>query len=104
MGPYYVYILECADKSFYVGFTNNVERRLEEHQTGFYENAYTNKRRPVRLLYHLQFTKAYQALQIEKQLKGWSRAKKIALMNGKFKTLQILSECRNYSHSKCRPE
>ncbi|WP_289061183.1 GIY-YIG nuclease family protein [uncultured Zobellia sp.] len=104
MGPYYVYILECADKSFYVGFTNNVERRLEEHQTGFYENAYTNKRRPVRLLYHLQFTKAYQALQIEKQLKGWSRAKKIALMNGEFERLQMLAECRNYTHVKYKPE
>ena len=104
MGPYYVYILECADKSFYVGFTNDVNRRLAEHQSGFYENSYTSTRRPVSLMYHLQFSKAYQALQFEKQLKGWSRAKKIALMNGKFNTLQILSECRNYTHSKYKPD
>ncbi|WP_194525031.1 GIY-YIG nuclease family protein [Zobellia roscoffensis] len=104
MGPYYVYILECSDHSFYVGFTNDVKRRLAEHQTGFYKNAYTSTRRPVKLLYHLQFPKAHQALQFEKQLKGWSRAKKIALMNGKFERLQILAECRNYTHAKYKPD
>ncbi|WP_194552037.1 GIY-YIG nuclease family protein [Zobellia nedashkovskayae] len=104
MGPYYIYILECSDRSFYTGFTNDLDRRLVEHQTGFYENAYTSTRRPVKLLYHLQFPKAHEALKFERQLKGWSRAKKIALMNGKFNRLRILSECRNYTHSKYKPD
>ncbi|MDB2606348.1 GIY-YIG nuclease family protein [Zobellia sp.] len=104
MGPNYVYILECSDHSFYVGFTNDVDRRLAEHQTGFYENAYTSTRRPVKLLYHLQFPKAHEALKFERQLKGWSRAKKIALMNGEFERLQILAECRNYTHAKYKPD
>jgi len=47
----YVYILKCCDNSYYIGITGNLEKRLEEHQSGYYKDSYTFKRRPVRLIY-----------------------------------------------------
>jgi putative endonuclease len=80
MKHYFVYMLECVDGSFYVGITNNVEKRLWQHENGWDERAYTHTRRPVRLVHASTFRDVRAALDWEKQLKGWSRAKKRALI------------------------
>jgi len=88
---YFVYILRCADSSYYTGVTNDVERRLYEHQEGMIRGCYTHDRRPVKLLYAEEFSDIIDALNREKQLKKWSRAKKEALMKGDFMGLKQLS-------------
>jgi putative endonuclease len=84
-------MVECADGSFYVGVTNNVDRRIAEHNIGWDPTAYTHERRPVRLVYADNFHWIEDAIAWEKQLKGWSRAKKIALIEGDWKRIQCLS-------------
>jgi putative endonuclease len=91
----YVYILECSDDSFYVGVTNNVGRRFIEHISGFHENSYTFNRRPLKLVYCKQFDRPMQAIKYEKQLKGWTKAKKKALINNDQDLLHELAKCRN---------
>lgn len=97
---YYVYILRCSDNSLYVGITNDVERRLNEHNEGKLPNAYTFKRLPVKLKWYQEFTDPNQAIAWEKKLKGWSKQKKEALIKGDFDLIQSLSECRNATHFK----
>jgi len=75
----YVYILECSDNTLYVGVTNNVGRRFIEHISGLHENSYTFSRRPLKLIYCKQFDSPIKAIGYEKQLKGWSKAKKLVL-------------------------
>ena len=87
----YVYILECSDRSFYTGVTNDIDRRVEEHQSGENKEAYSYSRRPVKLVYSEFFIDPTDAINFEKQIKGWTRKKKIALINGDFKTLVKLS-------------
>src|SRR5258706_413763 len=76
---YFVYIVECTDGLYYTGVTNNIERRLAEHNEGNDPKAFTFKRRPVVLRYCNQFSDIKQAIAWEKQLKGWGRKKKEAL-------------------------
>lgn len=91
----YVYILECADDSYYVGVTNNVGRRFIEHSSGLHENSYTYKRRPIKLVYCKQFEKPMEAINYEKQLKRWTRSKKEALIKYDYKNLHELAKCNN---------
>jgi putative endonuclease len=91
MRNYYVYILRCSDRSYYTGVTNSYERRLMEHQTGLNPTCYTFKRRPVTLMYTAWFTDIYEAIHWEKVVKGWSRKKKEALIQGDFKRIDELS-------------
>jgi putative endonuclease len=100
MKTYYIYILKCSDGLTYTGFTNNISRRLEEHQRGLNKNCFTFKRRPIELIFQQEFNDVNQAIYFEKKLKNWSGKKKIALANGEYDMLQILSECRNATHSK----
>ncbi len=100
MKTLYVYILECSDNSFYVGVTNNVGRRFIEHQSGVHETSYTFGRRPLKLVYCKEFLGPINAIKYEKQLKGWSRAKKMALINNDFKSLHELAECKNETSHK----
>jgi len=95
MKSYYVYILECSDKSFYIGITSNIERRIEEHNRGDKKNSYTYSRRPVILKWMEVFTNPEEAISIEKQLKGWSRRKKMALIEADWDKLVLYS--RNYA-------
>ncbi len=74
-------MLLCADDSFYVGVTNNVEGRVWQHNTGWDADSYTHRRRPVQLVHCSGFRNVFDAISWEKQLKGWSRAKKRALMH-----------------------
>jgi putative endonuclease len=92
MFRYFVYILQCSDKSFYIGVTNNLTERLIQHQEGYNESSYTFSRRPVRLVYHETYSYVEDAIQREKQLKKWSRKKKQALIDGKQELLKELSK------------
>lgn len=103
MKLYYVYILECADGLLYTGITNNISRRLTEHQRGLNKSSFTYKRRPVKLIFHQEFNDVKQAIYFEKKIKKWSAKKKRALAKGDFNRLQILSECRNMTHYKYKP-
>ncbi len=85
---YCVYILRCADASYYVGQTDDVEKRLVEHQRGLLS---ANTRRPVRLVFAEEFADRNDAFERERQLKGWSRAKKEALINGNWTRLKALA-------------
>ncbi|MCA9973383.1 MAG: GIY-YIG nuclease family protein [Anaerolineales bacterium] len=82
----YMYILECADGSYYTGSTNNLEKRLWEHQSGLGAN-YTRKRLPVKLVYSEAFDRVEEAFNREKQVQGWSRRKKQALIAANFDQL-----------------
>ena len=97
---YFVYILLCNDDSYYVGLTNNLLKRFQEHIDGVYTNCYTFKRRPLILKYYevIPFLKEAKAREI--QIKGWSRAKKKAIIEQNFHKLQLLAQCQNMSHSK----
>lgn len=97
---YFVYVIECNDGSFYTGLTNDIVKRFEEHCNGSYPECYTAKRRPLILRYYETIPFLVEAVQREKQLKGWSRAKKIALMENNFHKLTLLAQCQNLSHSK----
>lgn len=90
----YVYILECSDGSYYTGITNNLTRRLEEHQSGRNPDSYTCSRRPVELAFYAEFTDFYFAIDKEKQIKRWSSAKKKALIEGRFDDLVNLAKKR----------
>ncbi|MDI5898175.1 GIY-YIG nuclease family protein [Flavobacterium yafengii] len=101
---YYVYILKCNDNSLYVGITSNLERRVTEHNAGKYPKAYTHSRRPVTLAFYQDFAEPNQVIEFEKKIKKWSREKKQCLINENFDKLQDLSECRNATHHKYRPD
>jgi len=92
MKKYFVYILECKDGSYYTGVTNNLEKRLYEHKNGLIKGCYTNGRRPLHLVFCDSFTKILNAIEREKQIKGWSRNKKKAVINGNFELLPELSK------------
>ncbi|NOQ24136.1 MAG: GIY-YIG nuclease family protein [Bacteroidales bacterium] len=86
----YMYILECADDTYYTGSTNDLERRLLQHQNGEGAN-HTAKRLPVELVYYEEFQRIDQAFYREKQVQGWNRIKKEALINSKPEVLPGLS-------------
>jgi putative endonuclease len=91
MKIYWVYMLRCADNSLYVGITNNLELRVGQHQLGVDRGCYTFERRPVTLVHSSDFSNVDDAIRWEKQLKGWSRAKKLALIDGDWKTVSHLA-------------
>ncbi len=92
---YYVYILQCADGSYYTGMTNNLDRRIAEHEKGLETTCYTYSRIPLLLKYCIDFQYVNDAIKREKQIKRWSRKKKEALIKGDFEELMRLAECRN---------
>lgn len=90
----WVYIVKCRDGHYYVGSTREtVERRVMEHNDGTY-GGYTKSRRPVELAYAQEFLRITDAITAERQLKGWSRAKKEALIRGDMQSLQLLARNR----------
>jgi len=89
-----MYILECADGSYYTGSTWDLDRRLREHQNGEGAN-HTKKRLPVKLIYYEAYDRVEDAFLREKQVQGWSRRKKEALMAGNREKLIEFS--RNYT-------
>lgn len=103
MKPGWVYILECSDGSYYTGSTTQLETRISQHELGVYDG-YTARRRPLKLRWSDQFPDISQAIAVERQIKGWSRKKKEALINGDFTLLHELAECQNESHYKKRTQ
>ena len=95
----YMYILKCTDGSYYTGSTKNLELRLQQHQMGEGAN-YTKRRLPVDLIYFEEFQRIDEAFYREKQIQGWSRKKKKALINGQLEDLPKYAECKNESHYK----
>ena len=86
MNKFYVYILKCNDNSYYTGHTNDLEKRLIDHQNGSLL-CYTTSRLPVKLVFVQEFDLREKAYYTERQIKGWSRRKKEALINGNFDLL-----------------
>ncbi len=80
----YVYILKCAESSYYTGVTSNLIQRLFQHQTAFYPDCYSANKRPVELVYNCEFTDINYAIDIENKIKKCSRAKKEALINEEY--------------------
>jgi putative endonuclease len=90
----WLYILRCADDSYYVGTTRtDLETRVSQHQAGIFEG-YTSKRRPVQLVHAEYFDRIVDAIAAERKIKGWSRAKKEALIANDFSRLRELSPRR----------
>jgi len=85
--PFFTYMLQCSDKSYYVGHTDELERRLAEHETGA-TGGYTATRRPVQLAWFEEFPTREEAKVVEAQIKKWSRRKKEALITGKTDELR----------------
>ena len=90
----WVYILKCSDNSYYVGCTDNLIRRMNEHVRGIYKG-YTYTRLPIELVYSQSFDNINDAMKTEKQIKGWTRNKKEALIKGDFKLLHNFAACKN---------
>jgi predicted GIY-YIG superfamily endonuclease len=87
----FVYILRCSDQSYYVGSTRkSLEGRVAERNAGSY-GGWTKSRRPVELAFHQEFERIDDAISAERQIKGWSRAKKEALMRGEWSKLKQLA-------------
>ncbi len=86
----WMYILECADGSYYTGSTNNLELRLMQHQEGKGAN-HTKRRLPVKLVYYEEFERIDLAYDREKQVQGWNRKKKQALIDGAQELLSKLA-------------
>ena len=92
--PFWTYILECADGSYYVGHTDDLDARMAQHGVGE-GSRYTARRRPVRLVWTQDHQTRDDAFRLEHQLKGWSRAKKEAVMRGDWEALPNLSRAHS---------
>ncbi|MDD4965219.1 MAG: GIY-YIG nuclease family protein [Gallionella sp.] len=97
---FWVYILRCADGSYYTGQTDNLEHRLYQHHAGAITSCYTFKRRPLQLTFSQDFPSREEALASEQQIKGWSRKKKEAMMRGDWDEVSKLAK----SPHSVRPE
>ena len=88
----YVYILKCSDGTYYTGVTSKLTQRLFQHDSGYFPDCYTFKRRPILLVFYSEFTDINLAFEKEKQIKKWSKAKKEALINGDYDALVNLAK------------
>ncbi|MGH8162297.1 MAG: GIY-YIG nuclease family protein [Gammaproteobacteria bacterium] len=86
-----LYILECSDGTLYIGHTDDLDRRLSQHDLGKF-SAYTASRKPLKLLHVEEFASREEALGMERRLKGWSRVKKLAYINGDWPTVGRLAK------------
>jgi putative endonuclease len=89
---FWVYMLQCADNSFYVGHTDNLESRVSQHRAGNIPTCYTFSRRPVTLVFSQDFDSRDAAFSMERRIKGWSRAKKRALVNNDWDEISRLAK------------
>jgi predicted GIY-YIG superfamily endonuclease len=99
---FWVYILRCADGSYYTGHTDNLEKRIGEHTSGAIASCYTFKRRPLELVFSQDFPTREEALSSERQIKGWSRKKKEAMMRGDWVEVSRLAKSK--TPTTVRPE
>ena len=91
--------MECTDGSYYTGSTIDLQKRINEHHNGQGTN-HTKKRLPIKLVYVEEYLNIATAFEREKQIQGWSRAKKEVLITGDFDALPNLSECKNETNFK----
>jgi predicted GIY-YIG superfamily endonuclease len=90
---YYVYILMCADGTYYTGYTTDLTRRVKQHQSGSIPRAYTKARRPVELVWAQEFESKEEARTNEKKIKSWSTARKeTVIQNDRQRTDQIFQD------------
>ncbi len=89
----YTYILRCGDNKLYVGSTNNLQERLKRHNAG-YASEFTRLHKPIELVYKEEFDTYQEAFKRERQIKGWSIAKKKALIIGDIELLKQLSKSK----------
>jgi putative endonuclease len=87
---FWAYMLHCGDGSFYVGHTDDLDCRIAQHLSGEF-GGYTSTRLPVKLVWCDEFPSRYEALSAERQIKGWSRAKKLALIRGDWNLIRGLA-------------
>jgi len=87
MRSFVVYMLECCDGAFYVGHTDDLQLRLSQHQSAYWPQCYTASRLPVKLVWQQFFPTRDEAFRAERKIKGWSRAKKIALVERRWDSL-----------------
>ena len=87
---FWAYMLRCADGSYYVGHSDDLESRIAGHNSGLIQG-YTQARRPVHLVWSQEFAERDEAFRAERQIKGWSRAKKEALIRGDWGGVQVLA-------------
>lgn len=99
MKSLFVYILLCADDTYYTGVTNDVNRRVKEHEDAMNPSSYTASRLPVKLVYFEKIKGPIDAIMAEKQLKNWSRKKKEALIRGELELLPLLAK-KNFTKKK----
>ena len=92
--PIWLYILECADGSYYTGTYrgHDIQTRVSEHNLAIYPKAYTAKRRPVKCVWAETYINADDAIAMERLVKGWSRRKKEAMIKGDWERLAELSK------------
>lgn len=90
---FWVYMIQCADRSYYVGHTDELEKRVLQHERGEC-GGYTSTPRPVRLIFTQEFASREEALAAELQIKGWSRKKKEALVQGNWAEMSRLAQRR----------
>ncbi len=98
MRPFYVYLLRCADGSYYCGQTDNIEARMRQHYEG--DVGYTSTRKPFELVWQGEFETREGAIAFEQQIKGWSRAKKEALIAGDWERIKELAKSKTNLHAK----
>ncbi|MFO0584999.1 MAG: GIY-YIG nuclease family protein [Anaeromyxobacter sp.] len=96
MKPFHVYMLVCADQSYYVGHTDDLEQRLSDHAEGTF-GGYTSTRRPVRLVWCQETTTRDEALIAERHIKRWTRAKKEALIRGDWGAISQLARGKDWT-------
>ena len=84
---FFTYMLRCADDSYYIGHTDDLDQRITQHHAGEHPG-YTRHRRPVTLVWSQDFASRDEAFAAERQIKGWARAKKEALIHSDWKTIQ----------------
>ncbi len=88
---FWVYILRCSDGSYYIGHTDSLERRIGQHSTGAIAGCYTFDRRPLSLVFSHEFSAREEALASERQIKGWGRKKKEAMIRGDWDEVSRLA-------------
>jgi predicted GIY-YIG superfamily endonuclease len=91
---FWVYILQCSDGSDYTGHTDNLEARLDQHASGSIPSCYTYKRRPFTLAFSQACETRQEALSAERQIKGWGRSKKSAMIRGDWTEVSRLAQSR----------
>ena len=91
----YMYILKCANGKYYVGSTTDLEKRIQQHQQGEGGAMFTKGHLPVELVYFEKYERIDEAFNRERQVHGWSRAKKEALIRGDFEVLRLLSQSKH---------